>query len=189
MRKLCLVAATLAGLAGGAAADTVTLEPNQDNTLYEDAAGGRSNGSGQHLFSGATDDGLIRRAVLRFDVAGSLPAGASVTSARLTLNMSRTNGGAASTALHALTSAWGESTSDAGGEEGRGATSVAGDATWLHTSYDTATWTTPGGDFAATASASLSTAARPATPGARARRWWPTSSAGWTTRPRTSAGS
>ena len=36
----------------------------------------------------------------------------------------------------------------------RCAAATAGDATWLHTFFDTATWTTPGGDFVSTPSAS-----------------------------------
>ena len=56
--------------------------------------------------------------------------------------------------LHRLLSDWGEGGSDASGEEGGGARATTGDATWLHTFFDTAMWANPGGDFSATVSAS-----------------------------------
>ena len=42
----------------------------------------------------------------------------------------------------------------AGGEQGGGTTPQTGDATWVHTFLDTANWTSNGGDFDPTASAS-----------------------------------
>ena len=48
---------------------------------------------------------------------------------------------------------WGEGASDAGSPGGAGVQAEAGDATWLHTFYDTSFWTTPGGDFSPTVSA------------------------------------
>ena len=40
-----------------------------------------------------------------------------------------------------------------------GAPSTPGDATWIHTFFDTGAWTNPGGDFAAAPSAVLSVGA------------------------------
>ena len=54
---------------------------------------------------------------------------------------------------------WGEGSSDAGGQEGKGTTAATGDATWVHSFYDTHTWSTVGGDFEADASASRSVSA------------------------------
>ena len=48
---------------------------------------------------------------------------------------------------------WGEGASNAGSPGGDGAPAQAGDATWLHTFYNTSFWTTPGGDFSPTISA------------------------------------
>ena len=124
----------------------ITLEPLQDNTLYEFELGTISNGAGQYFFAGKTDRGEIRRGLLAFDL-GSIPAGAAVLSASLTLHLSKSVAGETSVALHTLSADWGESTSDALGEEGAGATAEPGDATWLHTFYDTDLWATPGGDF------------------------------------------
>lgn len=69
----------------------MTLAPDRDNTLYEDPAGTLSNGAGQFIFAGVTNDGFVRRAVLYFDLtSGNIPAAAIIDSVRLTLNMRRT---------------------------------------------------------------------------------------------------
>lgn len=131
---------------------TVTLTPDRDNTLYENPLGTVSNGAGQHFFAGTTQNGDARRGVLAFDLSG-LPPGATVITATLSLTMSKTTAGDTAVALHLLSADWGEGDSDAVGEEGAGATAVAGDATWLHTFFDTGLWAQPGGDFAAVTSA------------------------------------
>lgn len=132
---------------------TVDLEPVKDNTLYESELGTVSNGKGQFLFAGNTGNGDARRALLAFDVAGNIPASATILSATLTLNMSRSMAAESPVAIHAVAKDWGEGESDAVGEEGAGATATSGDATWLHTFFDTATWTQPGGDYNPTATA------------------------------------
>src|SRR3970040_375720 len=78
---------------GPAAAASVNLSPSKDNTLYEyvPADGDRSNGAGTRFFAGRTDQGRLRRGVLAFDVAGSIPAGSTITSVSLSMDMSRTN--------------------------------------------------------------------------------------------------
>lgn len=124
----------------------ITLQPIQDNTLYESDLGTISNGAGQHFFAGKTDNGTIRRGLLAFDL-GAIPPGAVVVSASLTLTMSKSLPGDAAVALHTLSAAWGEGPSDALGEEGAGDAAQPGDATWLNTFYDSDLWATPGGDF------------------------------------------
>jgi hypothetical protein len=120
-----------------------------DNTLYEDPLGQLSNGSGQYIFVGVSNQPALRRATLRFDIAGSeIPAGSTIDSVRLTLHMSRSNAGPTTVSLHRLAAAWGEGASDASGPEGQGIGAAAGDATWIHTFFDTNQWTNPGGDFA-----------------------------------------
>lgn len=131
----------------------VRIEAQKDNTLYEDPFGGLSNGAGAHLFAGLTATGAIHRAALAFDVAGNVPAGAQILSAKLTLHVTRTISGPQNVSLHWLSSDWGEGTSDALGEEGTGAAATPGDMTWLHTFHPGSFWSTPGGDFAALASA------------------------------------
>lgn len=134
-------------------ADVVFLDAVRDNTLYENVAGDLSNGSGQYLFVGKTAQGQLRRTLLRFDVAAAIPAGSLIQSAELTLHMSKTNTSGTLVSVHRALADWGEGASDAADEEGIGAPAAPGDATWIHTFFDTATWVSPGGDFALDASA------------------------------------
>lgn len=139
-----------------AQSDSVTLTPVRDNTLYETSDGSLSNGAGNHLFAGRTNDGSLRRALLAFDVAGSVPNGATVDSVRLELTVSQTASGAQSVGVHRVTADWGEGTSDASGNEGGGGASTPNDATWLHAFFDGTAWQTAGGDFVPGPSASTS---------------------------------
>lgn len=135
----------------------ITISAGKDNTLYENSTGAFSNGGGEHFFAGSTVNGELRRGLLFFDIASNIPAGATINSVTLRLNMSRTHTSAGNrlVSLHRVLSDWGEGVSNAGGEEGSGANATTGDATWRHRFFNTSFWTTPGGDFAATASASL----------------------------------
>jgi hypothetical protein len=159
-----LLALALAGALGGivassASAATVSITPTKDNTLYEydPSEGDLSNALGFHFFAGKTALGEIRRGVLAFDIAGNVPPGSTITAVSLSLNMSRTAFDTAETIeLHRLLADWGEGTSHASGEEGSGAPATPNDATWRHRFYDTIFWTTQGGDFSATVSASQS---------------------------------
>jgi hypothetical protein len=142
-------------LVGEAAlAEVVSLQPIRDNTLCQDSLGALSNGSGQHLFAGQTGSGAIRRGLLLFDVAGSIPPGSVVTSATLRLHMSRAVSGPQTVALRKALSDWGEGASNAALEEGGCAPSLVGDVTWIHTFFDTGFWDAEGGDFSTVASAS-----------------------------------
>lgn len=137
------------------AAETVEILPDRDTTLYAES-GATGNGAGEHLFAGTTRLGNVRRALVRFDVAGSLPPGATVVSARLDLYCSKAAPGSAfqTVGLHRVTGDWGEAGSDGGLEEGQGAPAQAGDATWVDRFFaQGAPWTTLGGDFVAAASA------------------------------------
>ena len=97
----------------------------------------------------------LRRGVLAFNVAGSIPPGSTITAVSLSLNMSRTLLETARTVeLHKLLADWGEGTSHAPGEEGDGAPATTNDATWRHRFFDTIFWAMQGGDFSATVSAS-----------------------------------
>ena len=159
-----LLAVTLAGALGAIVASSVSgamisTNPSKDNTLYQynPSEGDLSNGAGFHFFAGENAVGEIRRAVLAFDIAGNIPPGSTITGVSLSLNMSMTNSDTARTIeLHKVLADWGEGTSHAGGGEGGGAPATPGDATWRHRFYDTIFWTTQGGDFSATVSASQS---------------------------------
>jgi FtsP/CotA-like multicopper oxidase with cupredoxin domain len=138
-----------------ASAATVQIVASRDNTLYQPATGSttNSNGAGEHLFAGRTDEGYIRRGVIAFDLTNFIPSGSTITGVTLTMNMSRTKDRSEDVTLHRLLAGWGEGTSNAAQEEGKGTQAATGDATWYHRFYPTTLWAAPGGDFRSTASA------------------------------------
>lgn len=159
--KILLTAALAAaiGYTCTASANIINIMPSKDNTLYEydPAEGDNSNGAGFHFFAGETAMSELRRGVLAFDIAASIPPGSTITGVSLSLNMSRTPTNTVYLVeLHKLLADWGEGTSVAPGEEGDGAPATPNDATWRHRFFDTIFWTTEGGDFSATVSASQS---------------------------------
>ena len=154
---LYLIVFVLALTGGGlAAAETVTLEPSADATLYEEGSN-LANGSGSFFFTGRTENrngAVERRALLAFDVNASIPAGATITAVSLDVTMSRTSGGSQTVELHRILESWSEGPSNAPGQEGGGATSETGDATWVHRVFPNTMWSSVGGSFAQTVSSS-----------------------------------
>ncbi len=150
-----LLAILSSGIASDAAAETIVLDASKDNNLINDSTGSVSNGTGA-LFAGRTGGagpGNLR-ALLAFDFATDIPAGATITDVELTLTVLQAGNGSdnESYTLHRVDQDWGEGTSNAAG--GAGSPSTTNDATWLHTFFDSAVWNTPGGDFNSTPSAS-----------------------------------
>ena len=138
-------------------ADEIRIPASKDNTLYQSDQGSVSNARGQHFFVGTNRQANVRRGVIAFDIAGNIPEGSVICDTRLTLSVSASHLAIGMTIdLRAALNDWGEGTSLALGTEGRGANATAGDATWLHTFWDTDFWSTPGGDFTPAPSASLS---------------------------------
>jgi hypothetical protein len=135
-------------------ANTLFLIPQKDNTLYLDPFGQVSNGQGFYLFAGMTQTNALRRGLIAFDLS-SIPTNATVTGATLSMFLNRPapNAAAVDISLSKVSRNWGEGASDADDPEGFGIQAEPGDATWLHTFYDTALWTNPGGDFSPTFSA------------------------------------
>jgi hypothetical protein len=173
-----------------ASAAIINISPSKDNTLYEynPADGDRSNGAGLHFFAGNTSEPEIRRGVIAFDITGHIPPGSTITAVTLSMNMSRTiDVTARIVELHKLLADWGEGTSIAPGGEGDGAPATTNDATWRHRFFDTIFWTTEGGDFSATVSATQSVDTTDRTRGAQ-RRWLLMCNRGWTIQPATLAG-
>jgi hypothetical protein len=158
-----VIATVLGGIGPSLAiADIININPIKDNTLYEydPAEGDMSNALGNHFFAGETAMGELRRGVLAFDIAGSIPSGSTILGVTLSLNMSRTGLDTSRIVeLHKLLADWGEGTSVAPGEEGDGGPATTNDATWRHRFFDTIFWTTEGGDFSGTVSASQSVGA------------------------------
>src|SRR5688572_8232452 len=134
-----------------AAGTIVNLSADQDNTMYADNSL-NSNGAGDYIFAGATDNGFARRALVRFDVS-AIPPGSTINSVSLRLFCSRAKQNTGyQVALHRLLADWGEGTSHAGGEEGQGAPATLNDATWTYRLYPGSLWSSPGGDYFAIAS-------------------------------------
>jgi hypothetical protein len=141
-----------------ATANIINITSTKDNTLYEydPAEGDHSNGAGFHFFAGENGMGELRRGVIAFDVARTIPAGSTIIAVTLTMNMSMTPAGPETVELHKLLADWGEGTSHAPMGEGDGAPATPNDATWRHRFFDTIFWVTEGGDFSAVASAAQS---------------------------------
>jgi hypothetical protein len=140
-----------------AGAAQVTIGPSHDNSIFEDGAD-RSCGVGP-LFCGQTGRFGVRRVVITFDVAGSIPQGSIVTSVELGVTVELAGPVAQTTdiySLHRLLADWGEQASEC--SNGVGALAEVGDATWTHRHYPTDAWSQAGGDFNALPSGSVAMA-------------------------------
>lgn len=129
----------------------LAASPSQDNSMFREQPN-NSSGQGVTLFAGVTNLGDPRRALMAFDLS-PVPAGATVSSAQVQLTMSIGQGVNTPMTLNRVTQPWGEGASDAGENGGTGVPAETGDATWNARFYNTNMWTTSGGDYIATASA------------------------------------
>ena len=134
---------------------TVALDALKDNTIYSN--GELSNGQGEHILAGQTNQPAMRRALVKFDLS-SVPANAQILDAKVSLVLNRTIAGDAAMSLHRLTSSWGEGNSNPTTNEGDGTSATDGDATWTKRFFDAIpanalAWNAPGGDYDATPSA------------------------------------
>ncbi len=156
--RTLLLALCLAAAFSASRADTLTLGASQDNSIFQNNVN-NSSGGGPGIFSGTNGNGSPRRGLIEFNVAGGVPAGATITAVTLQLTVGQLGGGssmARTVDLFDLTKDWGEGTagqSTAIGGTGQGAAAGTGDATWNANHYTVSTWATAGGDHAATASA------------------------------------
>ena len=161
--KLWLGVSMVAALVASPLSAQFATPADRDNTLFEElvqqegCSASTSNGAGQYLFSGFTNNGTERRAVLHFDVS-SIPAGSTIVAATVTLHQNRVAGGSSPSDLFGLrriTADWGEGTSDGGTSEGGGGPATPNDATWCERFYQVAQWANLGGDFISPASATI----------------------------------
>jgi hypothetical protein len=155
MRTLALLGIAVALAGTNASANVVMIQAQKDNTIFSES-NALSNGAGQYLFTGTTASGFTRRALIQFDVASAIPAGSTINSVTLSLQMSMTIVGAQDVELHRALASWGEGTSDAPGSEGGGDNATANDATWSDRFYNVSQWATSGGDFAPAVSSTVS---------------------------------
>jgi autotransporter-associated beta strand protein len=168
--KTVYVLLSLFAWASLATADSSVLFPSKTNTLIQIASPispQLSNGLGDIYVGRTNQDGQgpatisIRRGLIAFDIADSIPAGATITAVTLTVDDVRGLNGNQIVSLSQMYRDWGQGTSYFNG--GAGAPASNGDATWYYTFYNAGnpaaspTWTTPGGqpgvDYSASASA------------------------------------
>jgi hypothetical protein len=132
---------------------TITLNPSKVSFLVEDFPNNNA-GAHTHASAGTNGQGSRRRAVFAFDIAGNIPAGSTIVSATFKLDVVRVpNTGPpmnSSFELYRLTADWGEG----GGTGNRGGPANNGEVTWNSPFHNSSPWSTRGGDFSLTVSAS-----------------------------------
>jgi hypothetical protein len=136
-------------------AASVSISAAADTTLQE-AFPANNYGGGASFTSGGRRRGGTTRGLFRFDVAGSVPVGATINAVTLTLNVTATPDGGVNSIfdLHRLTASWGEGNNTGLG----GAPADVNETTWTHRFAGGAPWGMPGGDFVGTVSGSRSIA-------------------------------
>jgi len=150
---ICILNLIVFAIATPTRADEVIIEPVADGsigTLYGQVDDATCSNAGMWLFAGRTFFAGPRRALLAFDVASNVPAGATIDAVELTLFVDRVPPGMVSIdyGLHALNVDWGEGTSAEGGGMGGGLSSATpGDVTWVYRFFPIVTWANDGGDF------------------------------------------
>jgi uncharacterized protein (DUF1501 family) len=162
-----LGAVLLLDLARPVRADRVELIPSADTTLIEVAPDSNLGGA-CIVNAGTTQINTRNRGLFLFDLTGTLPANAVVTSAELILGVTGEPANGFITAnytLHRMLRPWGEGNKgdpncppDNGSSPGVGLAATPGEATWTHRfALTSSTWGAPGGapgvDYVAGASA------------------------------------
>jgi hypothetical protein len=139
---------------------TVVLGAGKVSTIFENEPG-NSIGKGPAVFIGGDASGSPRRGLIDFNLAANIPAGATITDVQLTLFLAGVAGSDTTPHLidlHRITADW------AHGPTALGVTQIEGtdqgfpaippSPTWYERRYQQGQpWATPGGDFAATVSA------------------------------------
>jgi hypothetical protein len=132
-------------------AETAMLPVQSDTTLSESNPGNNLGGNPQ-ILAGTDGSGRLRRGLLTFDLASTIPAEANIHSATLYLTATSANPAAGDFHLHRMLAEWGEGT----GGSSSGAPAILGDATWNSPLHGTSLWAAPGGlagtDYFATSS-------------------------------------
>ena len=171
-RTLGSLAACVVVLAATCAqAVTVPIVSSRDTTHYKGQPN-NANGQGVGMFVGQDQGGATtsKRALVGFDIAGNIPAGATIVSVQLglTFGMAAGSGGTLGNGdqtprqidLLRMTSDWIEGASGTGstsiGGTGQGFAANAGAPTWNNRVHPSTPWSTAGGggDFVGAVSAS-----------------------------------
>jgi hypothetical protein len=124
----------------------------EDTSIFSDLV--NSGGGTDGVFSGTNNQLDERRALIRADLT-SIPTGSTVLSVSLqmTVELSGASFGDIDYTLHPLSTDWGEGTVVGLSAGGFGGPADIGDATWSSNFHTTSLWTSAGGDFSVSASA------------------------------------
>jgi hypothetical protein len=138
-----------------ARAASTTLQPVADTSIYS-AFPTFNFGGGTTFTAGGRPQGGESRALMLFDVQDSLPAGAIIQSASLSLTVVTTQSSGAVNSvfdLNPLTASWGEGN----GPDRSGAEAGPNAATWINRFGSSGSpWESPGGDFSSSVAAFVS---------------------------------
>ena len=125
----------------------ITLDAADDATLYESSQGNIANSKGQYIFIGKTNNGDLRRTLIRFNLSTEIPSDATIDSVFLIINMNKTQNAAQNLRIYPVLGAWAEGSSDASANEGKGTSATDGDPTWTYRVYPDTLWNNEGGDI------------------------------------------
>lgn len=164
LRYAALTAIVMFGLLLVSRADTVVLIPVADATLLE-AAPSNSLGGATWMTAGTTQNFTTNRALMLFDITNTIPRGAKITAAKLTVSVTRAPPSMehppdSSFTIRRMLRPWGEGNGQPTEESpGLGSEAQLGDASWYQPFFGTTNfWTVAGGaegiDFSGTISGS-----------------------------------
>lgn len=156
MRTWIVWGAALGAAVGTTLADTVTLKPAADTTLFEFTPDNNSGRESTLVVGGINKSASACRSLLRFDLSTNLPPGAIITNVSIKLSVTKEKGSspALQMKVHRVLQEWTEGTKS---NKAGGSPATANEATWNARKHGAANWSAPGGagDFAATASATI----------------------------------
>ena len=149
LARVALAGLLLAPAAPQGRAAVAVLNPSADTALIQVAPDANMGGSG-FFNAGTAGNGNRNRALMRFNLSETIPAGSIINSVSLRLDIIRQPAvdlQPATFGLHPLFVSWGEGNKFAAedGSPGLGAPATAGEATWLYRSLATLAWAAPGG--------------------------------------------
>ncbi len=158
---LLAMSALLKGVSS-AQATQVQIGAAQDATLLGGTDAMTNNSlADPGIFVGTDGEDNPKRGLIEFNIAGAVPARATITGVQLQLTVGQVAGSGGGSpggtnapetiSLFDETQAWGQPTNFAGattfGGHGHGAAPDPGDATWNYSFYNTTAWTVAGGNW------------------------------------------
>ncbi len=139
-----------------ASADSVTISPFRDTTLFESDP--NANLGNSDLVAGSVAGGAKARGLWEFDIPASIPAGSIIDSVLFEVGVIRQSNlnQPSAYALHRFLKDWTEGSGGTGAGS-NGSPALAGETTWNSQFSGTTPWSVPGGqagvEYTATASA------------------------------------